>query len=95
MSNRLRHYRRSMLRLSAEAQGAKLFRRGSGRMVMDEPSRLSTALHKARGTNPTPKLKPKRGTDAKRPTAAVAATAAKKPGLSDMLKAAIRRRMAQ
>ena len=95
MSNRMRHYRRFMIRSAAEAKGGKLFHRGRSRSVLDEPSRLSAALHKARGTNPTPKLKAKRGNDAKRPTGSVAATAAKKPGLSDLLKAAIRRRMAQ
>ena len=94
MSNRLRHYRRHMIRSVEEANGGKLFRRGRGRMVMDEPSRLSAALHKARGTNPALLHKPKRGTDAKRPTGAAVA-AAKKPGLSESLMSAIRRRMAQ
>lgn len=83
-----------MIRVAAEAKGGKLFHRGRSRSVLDEPSRLSAALHKARGTNPALLHKPKRGLDAKRPTAAPAVT--KKPGLSAMLRDAIlRRRTAQ
>lgn len=92
MSNRLRHYRRHMIRVAAEAKGGKLFHRGGGRSVLNEPSRLSAALHKARGTNPTLLHKPKRGLDAKRPTTAVAAV--KKPGISTALRDAILRRRA-
>lgn len=94
MSNRLRHYRRFMIRSAAEAKGGKLFHRGRSRSVLNEPSRLSAALHKARGTNPALLHKPKRGTDAKRPTG-IAAPAAKKPGLSESLLAAIRRKVAR
>lgn len=91
MSNMLRSYRRSMIRAAAEAKGGKLFRRGSGRKVADEPSRLSAAYHKAMKTKPTYKA-PKRGVDArvqKQPAEE------KKRGLSSALLDALRRRRAQ